>query len=269
MGSMMEKPLTYSLLKISLLGLILIFSVNLFAQTTLVAIESPVLVSTDKEGNIYLALENGAIDKYSLDGELLNHFSPEQLAEATLIEAWNPLRIFVFYQDFQEYVFLDRFLTSANRFSLNHISSYIGMATVSLDNNLWVIDYSSFSLKKYNVNFEQVTIERPLDLILDPDDYDITFMSEYQNLLFVADRKKGVLVFDNLGNYLREFAYENLEYFNFLEDELYFVNEEKVKFVNIYSGDKREAVLDEETRFVIVNKTSTVTISDQTLKISN
>ncbi|MEM9391442.1 MAG: hypothetical protein AAGA02_13265, partial [Bacteroidota bacterium] len=214
-----------------------------FIEVRALSTELSELVSTDKKGNIYVSLANGAINQYNTDGDLLNHYSPVKPSEAALIEAWNPLKIFVFYRDFQEYVFLDRFLTTASRFSFAEISSYIGLATMSADNNLWLIDYSEFSLKKYDVNLQQVTIERPLDLVLDPDEYDLTFMREYQNLLFLADRNKGVLMFDNLGNYLRLLSTDQLDYFSFTKNELYFVKNQSLSFIDIYTGKMRSVDL--------------------------
>lgn len=273
MAGMMESNLNYSRLKKVriLVCLLILYSGSSigqdFAEVRTISTELPHLVSTDKKGNIYVSHANGAINQYNTDGDLLNHYSPVKPSEATLVEAWNPLKIFVFYRDFQEYVFLDRFLTTASRFSFAEISSYVGLATISADNNLWLIDYSEFSLKKYDVNLQQVTIERPLDLVLDLDEYDLTFMREYQNLLFLADRNRGVLMFDNLGNYLRLLSTDQLDYFSFNKNELYFANHQSLGFIDIYTGKKRNVDLPKSTSFGIITDQGVALISKEGISI--
>ncbi|MEM6522154.1 MAG: hypothetical protein AAF693_00100 [Bacteroidota bacterium] len=227
-----------------------------------VSVKNTSLVSTDKQGNIYLAFQDGSIDKYDEKGQLLNHFSAQKLAVPTLIEAWNPLKVFSFYQDFQEYTFLDRFLTTANRFSISSISSYVGLVTISADNNLWLIDLSDFSLKKFDVNFQEVTIDRPLDLVLSPSDYEASFMREYQNLLFISDINQGILLFDNLGNYLRTISTKKTNYFSFDQDDIYFVEQDMIRLINIYSGDTRCIKLPISPKYAIIGNNALVVISD-------
>ena len=65
--------------------------------------------SIDKFNTIYLVNQNGGIDKYATNGTLLTHFSPNKPGGVTLLEAWNPLKVFALYGDFQECLFLDRF----------------------------------------------------------------------------------------------------------------------------------------------------------------
>ncbi|MEM7106816.1 MAG: hypothetical protein AAF519_01225, partial [Bacteroidota bacterium] len=230
-------------------------------QIRSISVDNATLVSTDKQGDIYLAFKDGSVDKYDRKGQLLHHFSPKELAEPTLIEAWNPLKIFLFYQDFQEYTFLDRFLTTANRFSLSPISSYVGLATLSTDNNLWLVDLSDFSLKKYDVNFQEITIDRPLDLVLSPDEYELTFMREYQNLLFISDKNEGLLLFDNFGNYLRTLSTQSVDAFGFFNDEIYFVKQDVIHILNIYSGDSHYIKLPLPAKYAVMGKNTIVAIT--------
>ncbi len=197
----------------------------------------PQAVSMDRLGNFYAVTKSGLIKKFSNDNQFENDFSPQKTGVPKLIEAWNPLRLFVFYEGLQEYLFLDRFMTSANRFNVRDITDYAGLVTVSSDNNLWLIDLTEFGLKKYNINFNQVTINTPFDLLLDPEQYDISHMREYQNLLFISDRESGILIFDNLGNYLRKMPYKNVGYFNFHKSIIYFIQEGQFKLVDIYTNE--------------------------------
>ena len=67
-----------------------------------------------------------------------------------------------------------------------------------------------------------------------------TFMREYQNLLFVGDKNSGVLVFDNLGNYMDTIPLKGGAYFSFSENSLVSIEEGQIVLVDIYSKQKRK-----------------------------
>jgi hypothetical protein len=262
--------LNFSPLRTSLVFIFIFFYGSTFSQYTIsdsIAITGIDHISVDRLGNIYLGDHFGNIDKYSPEGEKQVRFSPVQKGEIGIMESWNPLRIFVFYPELQQYVFLDRFLVNANRFLLKDISSFVGLASMSLDNNIWIIDYSDFSLKKFNISYKQIEINRPFDLLLDPENYDISHMREYQNLLFISDRKSGILVFDNMGNYLETIKETNVDYFNFSGDEIYFVSGDNLIFKNLYTGAKRTVKVFKNIDRAIVFKKSIYFLTKKHLKI--
>ncbi len=231
-----------------------------------VSIPTPARASIDRLNNIYIVDENGNINKYGKEGNIDLQYSPQQLAEISLIEAWNPLKIFIFYQDFQEFVFLDRFLTASSRFSTRDYGNYIGMATISMDNNIWCIDYSDFSLKKYDITLNQLILNTPLSLILNQDHYEIRFMREYQNLLFVSDYSSGIFIFDNLGNFLRKIDIKEVDYFSFIGDEVYFCSGNQIIITNIYGEEKRTIEMDEEVKFAFFYDDEVTILTDSKLK---
>lgn len=216
-------------------------------------IEKPTTVSIDRLGNFYVATNKGALKKYNADLKFQLEYAPQKNGKITLAEAWNPLRVLVFYENFQEYLFLDRFLTTSNRFDLRPLTDYAGMVTPSFDNNIWLVDLADFGLKKYNIQFRQFTIQTPFDLLLDPGNYEISHIREYQNLVFVGDKKSGILIFDNLGNYLRTINYKGVSYFNFLENEIYFIDQKSLVFYNIYNQKKRIVDLPREGLYALTN----------------
>ncbi len=224
-------------------------------------------LSVDRMSNVYATDKAGNIYKFDANTFEQLQYSPVNKSEVGLLEATNPLKIFAFYPQQQQYIFLDRFLVSASIFDLNTISSFIGMATISLDNNLWLIDLADFSLKKYSVTFNQVEINRPFDLLLDPKNYEITHMHEYQNLLFISDAKSGILVFDNLGNYLKTIQTKGIQYFNFLGDELYYEESGQLVFINLYSERFRQEEIPATTKHIIATEKLRFFASADWLKI--
>ncbi|MGW8121243.1 hypothetical protein ACV07N_01190 [Roseivirga echinicomitans] len=227
-------------------------------------------VSIDRQGNLYVSTLNGSIDKYNASGSLQSHYSPSKRSTPQLIEAWQGLRVFAFYKDFQEYSFFDRFLSSSERYAINNqkIVSYASLATVAADNNIWVLDAQGFTLKKVDVNNNEVISETNLSLVLSKKRYEFSFLREYQNLLFINDKNNGVLVFDNLGNYLETLPLFNLDFFSFKDSSLISIQNGNLVYFDIYTKQKKEVSLpDPSYTFVLMENKRVFLFSKTTLDI--
>ncbi len=200
--------------------------------------------SVDRAGNIYIGDQKGNLNRFDAEGEFELTFSPPRPSKITSVEAWQGLRIFLFFKDLQEYTFLNRFLSNQGNYQFNpSVVGFVEAATPSSDNNIWLFDQTDFNLKKYDIILNEIVSRTPFDLLLDPDNYNIGMMKEYQNKLFIGDINTGVLVFDNLGNYLTKFSINGIEYFNFYEEELYFIKGDNLELINIYSKETRRLPL--------------------------
>lgn len=198
-------------------------------------------VSSDPYGFIYLSDHAGNIYKLDSVGKQFVMASPPRRGQITSIEASRNVNIFVFYSEYQVYYYYDRFLMQSQ--SLTFSNSAIGfarIATPSLDQNVWVVDDQDFSLKKYNSTYLTVDINTPLDLIIDPEVYDMNFMREYQNLLFINDANSGVLIFDNMGNYKTRIPVKGLKYISFSGEDLVYIKDGSLYLINIYTYKERK-----------------------------
>jgi hypothetical protein len=209
-----------------------------------VPILSPQKVSLDRYNFAYVNDEKGNIFKISPEGELIQTYSPQKKGDVTLLDAWRNVNIFVFYRSFQEFVILDRFMNPSPhiRFERERVG-FVQMAAYSSDNNLWVLDNDDFSLKKYNLENTLILQKTSLDLILDPRTYDLNYMREYQNYLFVNDKNSGVLIFDNLGNYKSTMPIKGLNFFSFINNEIYFLQNNTIILRDLYSSKERSIAL--------------------------
>jgi len=93
---------------------------------------------------------------------------------------------------------------------------------------------------KYNSFSNTVELSTKLDLIISLDDHDITFMKEYQNLLFINDKNSGIYILDNFGNYKTKLDIPGLNFFNFWKNNLYYFKDGKIILFDIYSGKIEE-----------------------------
>ena len=229
-------------------------------------------VSIDRQGNLYLCDEDGLIFKYSPEGKLLVNYSPTKKGRITQIEAWQGLRVIVYYADFQEFVLMDRFLRAAEPYQLS--SNEIGFGrtgTLSNDDNVWIVDDSDYSLKKIDVRRRTLSQNNNFSFLLPDQDTQLNFIREYKNLLYLNDWNSGILVFDNLGNYLNKIPIPGLEYYNFWEDELYYLETGSIKFHNLYTGAIREIRFhqdgDERFQFVLISQDRLFLIAPDYFKI--
>ncbi len=236
-------------------------------------IEKPLAISVDKKAALFIADQQGNINKYDSLGNLELNFSPQRIREADGLEAWLTLRIFVFYQDFQEYTLLDRFLNpkadEAYRFNSPQIG-FVQAASLAADNDIWLFDNTDFSLKKYNPQTENISVNTALDLLLNPRRYEINFIREYQNLLMVNDPNSGILIFDNLGNYKKTLPYLHLKYIGVLANEICVLKEQKLELFDLYSSAIRSIQLPTGTTWqfaTLLSPTKLVALSDQSLHV--
>lgn len=221
-------------------------------------------VSLDRFFNFYITDAKGTIYQYSAEGTLLNRFSPPKPGSVALLEAWQGVKIFSFYQDFQQIQFLDRFLAPIQNLDLEFPElGFVRLATLSNDNNVWLLDDSDFSLKKYHIQNQKITINNPLNLQVGEMYLDLTHLREFQNLLFISDAKNGIHIFDNMGNYLKTLPSTGTTYFNFYNDEIYFIEANMISFYNIYNFKKRSFPLPNSNyRFALATKQHLILISE-------
>jgi WD40 repeat protein len=239
-----------------------ILSLYVQAQTCMLQATLPldyevVKATADRYNNFFLSDNEGNIRKYSEEGILIEKYSPPKQVGITLLEGWHTIRIFAFYRDIQEYTLLNRLLSlNDNLRFTNQDIGFVRLATIAADGDFWLFDEMSFALKKYDPDRNALQINSPLDITLFSEELDLTFMREYQNLLFISDRTKGVLVFDNLGNYSHTIPINNLSWYGFTDDYLYYIKDDKLFFQHLYKEDKYEFLLPEKDvkAYLVMNK---------------
>lgn len=220
-------------------------------------INSGTAISTDRNGNVYLLDQRRNIVQLDSLGQPINVFSPPARGRIATIDAWNPMKILAFYQDRQQLLLLDRFLrpissTSLSDFDLN---GTIRAAALASDDSFWLFNETDFSLSKLDTRLRRITSDTPLNLILDKDRFDIRMIREYQNMVYLLDYNGGIYVFDNLGNYKKKLPYSGLSYIGFRSNELYFVKENKLHFLDLYTSQSKIVDLPEgDYTTALVNK---------------
>ncbi|WP_266204124.1 hypothetical protein [Pontibacter kalidii] len=236
---------------ILILWLVLLAPLLALAQDTL---QAPVLtyshslstgsattISQDRNGNIYLLDERLNLLRLNPAGKPMDTYSPPSRGRISSIHAWNPMKIVLFYEGSQEITLLDRFLRPISTSGLLDLP-YEGTAKVAApagDLGYWLFDETSLTLSKLSSAMRQITVETPLNLLLNREAFDVRQLREYQNQVYLLDFNSGILVFDNLGNYKNQLPYTGLHHIGFRNNELYFVREGKLYFHDLYTRHER------------------------------
>ncbi len=206
-------------------------------------------ISLTRQGQILASDPQSNIFLFDSTGKMLYQFSPRRPGKMHLLEGWNGLRPFAFYRDFQEFILLDRFLLADGPSQLDpEKTGYARLVAPALDGNLWVLDESNFSLKKVDIRNQQTIFSTPLDLILGAKNYDISFMREYQNQLYLVDKQGYALLFDQMGNFRKKLPFQKIDWLGFQGDEAYAIQFDTLRFFNPYSLKTRNWPLPTELK---------------------
>tara|TARA_B100000949_G_scaffold224815_1_gene228509 strand:- start:466 stop:1248 length:783 start_codon:yes stop_codon:yes gene_type:complete len=139
----------------------LIFAIShpIFAQKTEVlpldsiSLKAEKFIGVDKYSNLYAT--SGAV-LYKINAEKTLQFSDIQLGAITSVDIINPLRITLFYQDFNTAVILDNTLNEITRVDFNKLEEYrnVSFARTANDRQLWIfnIDLQQLELFNYRTN---------------------------------------------------------------------------------------------------------------------
>ncbi len=158
------------------------------------------LVSSDPLGNIYVEKENNTLLRLNNKGDSIGIFNEIKKGNITQIDASNPLRILLFFADYNQVVVLNNMLTQKNIFKFNSIGlSNIACIANSADGNLWLYDAGSASLLKVD---EQLNIVLTSNLRSVSENPVVpTDMLEEDRVLYITDTTEGVRKFDQFGFY--------------------------------------------------------------------
>lgn len=191
------------------------------------------MLFTDRLGDVYTA-KGDALVKYKSDGTLYRVYSNKSLGKITRVDATNPLKIIVFYQDLSRIVFVDNTLSeSGEALRLENLEKeQVSQVCWSYDNGIWLYDPVNFSLSRLDQRLSMNVDIRNLNQILGfapiPQ-----WMEESGNHLYMSIPGRGILQFDIFGTYLRNIPIRDAEQFRVAGEYILYQN--KNQELNVYS----------------------------------
>ena len=205
-----------------------------------IRLDQPGAASLDRRGNLYITDRQNNLRQFGPDGQALNTYSPPLSGHVMQVEAWNTAKVLVFYDDRQQVLVLDRFLSPISELALaSYLDGQARVVTLAPDDRYWLLNESDLTLRQFDVTQKRFTITTPLDLLIGRSRPDFRFLREYQNNLYLVDRIGGIYVFDNLGNYRKKLPLPGLTYIGFRGDELYYLAADGLRFFHLYNLTER------------------------------
>jgi competence protein ComGF len=206
----------------------------------------------DRPGDLYIKQKDKIIKKFDVQGKLLNTFRFDN--PPGTFDPRDGARMFVYFTKTQRCEFFSQ--ETKQEFVIEqHYAIEPTLTCSSGDHQLWISDRSDWSVKRINPNQSKVVAEG----LIDQKQFSIlpqfTFMREYQNFLFLIEKNTGILVFNSLGIQIKKIDAPEIEYINFLGEELYYKKNDKLIFYDLFDATTREQSVDPACHFALLTDT--------------
>lgn len=156
----------------------------------------------DELGYLYVISEQNELIRYDANLKKEFAYSNDRLGAISSLDVNNPLKLLLFYENYQTIIVLDNLLGEVSRYNLFDLGyNDINAVGISNDNNVWIYDPIDYKLKKIDSTgkliSESITLYNEGLEYIRPD-----YLVEKGNKVFLYDEGKGFYLFDNLGQYL-------------------------------------------------------------------
>ena len=197
----------------------------------------------DNLDNIYLLSNTDQLRKISPNGDSAIFNDVRKYGKLFSIDATNPLKILLYYQNFSTIVVLDRFLNIRNTINLRRQDIFkVKAIAASYDNNIWLFDEGDAKLKKINDNgdvmLETVDFRNIFDTIPSP-----TQIVDRDGFVYLYDSTKGFYTFDYYGALKSRIPFINWQNTEVVANTLYGFNATKLYQYKQGSLNLREYIL--------------------------
>jgi len=207
-------------------------SVMSFELTLEIEVTSKSIIS-DYLGNVY-TIDDNEIAKYSAAGVLISSFSDKNAGTITSVDASNPLRVQVFYQDFGQIIYLDDVLSVIGS-NISLIEQGLDQATLSCsswDDGIWLYDPQDFELKRLGsdlrLSHQSGNINQLVGIEANPN-----FIIEKNNFVYLNDPLTGILVFDQFGTYYKTLPVRGIDRFQVSGEQVFYLQDGKLMSYNM------------------------------------
>ena len=192
-----------------------LLSVSVFAQNKVqmqlndsTKIKAKSVYGIDTFGTLYYATDDNTFNKKTKDTTIT--YANFQLGEITTANTFNPLKINLFYKDFNTVVILDNRLAEVFKVDFNTLQNYKNVSFVSTgyDNTLWISnqDLQQLELYDYKTNkIKQKTVPVQSEVL--------DLKSDYNNCYMLTE--KYLYIYNYFGSLIAKYpnkGYENMAF---------------------------------------------------------
>lgn len=205
---------------------------------------------TDPLGNYYL-IRGTELARHLPSGDKPSVYSNMGLGQILSVDASDPFRLLLYYQDFNQLVFLDRHLSEIRSpVSLDDLGFPLaGPVCLSPSGGFWVFNRQSSRLNYLNEKTEIEARSTDLGFLLGPGSQP-SFLLEKNDMLYLGIPDKGIALFDRFGGYKKLLPILTQNHFQVMQDKVFYHNDGHLIGYNITTfqtdtifTEKKETVL--------------------------
>lgn len=192
-----------------------------------------VFATADQLSNVYLVNEDNGLEKYDSTGKRVARYTNNRLGKISFADAGNPLKILLWYADFQTIVTIDRTLNEIGQLDLTEAGfQNVRSIAQAQDGNIWIYDDARFRLLKIGPSGSVVQESQPMNLVF-PKRMTAACIRDNGETVFISDPVQGISSFDQYGTLLRTYPGLKTGWFEVLGDWLVFPENNTIRFENL------------------------------------
>ncbi|MEO9144135.1 MAG: hypothetical protein ABI237_01135 [Ginsengibacter sp.] len=158
--------------------------------------------AVDNIGELYIITPDNQLKKYNEKGDSVGVFNQvTKYGKLAYVNAQNPWKAILFYQNFSTIVLLDKYLNVLTAIDLKKKNIFgVQAVATSYDNNIWLYDEQENKLKKIDDNGNTLSETVDFRLLFDsaPNPQKII---DRDGFVYLYDPQKGVYIFDYYGSF--------------------------------------------------------------------
>jgi len=159
--------------------------------------------AVDTLGYVYL-VKDELLLKYNPAGKQLARYSNLKYGDIAFVDVTNPLKLLIYYKEFQQIVMLDNQLSPHKEaISLEQLGlEQSRLVCTSANNSMWVFNNQNNELIRFNEAGQKISATGNLKQILRREIKPV-FMVEQNSDLYLVCPEEGIFVFDMFGTFTR------------------------------------------------------------------
>lgn len=193
-------------------------------------IEYPISSFTvDNLGELYVINTDNQLKKFNEKGDSIGVFNQvTKYGKLSYVEAQNPWKAILFYENFSTIVLLDKYLNVLGSINLRNQNIFrVKAVTASYDNNIWLYDEQDNKLKKIDDNGNLISESVDFRLLFDsvPSPQKII---DHDGFVYLYDPQKGIYVFDYYGSFKNKLTFLHWTDFSMIGKTIYGFDKENL-----------------------------------------
>jgi len=187
-------------------------------------------IYSDHIGNFYVVHQE-ELTKHDSLGTKLYSYSNLQYGNISHLDVSNPLKILVFFKDFNSIIYLDKTLSpQGDIIDLNHLSSLSSLVCSSYQNGIWLYEPLNSEIIRYNQNFKISSRSGNIQMQLGEEFFPLE-MQEVANKIYITT-SKGFVIFDRYGAYIKIYPFSDASCLKIINEELFFLKNKNLHHYN-------------------------------------